>query len=127
MSSVNKVVLIGRVGKDPEIKSAPSGMNIANLSLATTQKKKGEEDTQWHRVVFFDKLADIVSQYVTKGSLIYVEGMIKYGKYIDKQGNEKHTVDIVASNMTMLGGRNEQSAPKPAPKAEPEDDQDIPF
>jgi single-strand DNA-binding protein len=101
-------------------------MAIANVSLATSQKVKGQEETQWHRLVFFGKLAEIVAEWVKKGIQIYVEGSIKYGKYTDKEGQEKTTVDIVCSAMTMLGGGREVGRPeKPAIKQDESDD--IPF
>lgn len=112
MSSINKVILIGRVGRDPEIRQMQSGKSVVNLSLATTSKRKdrdGEfvEDTQWHRLTAYDKLAEIIGQYVHKGSLIYIEGTLKYGKFTDKDGNEKNTTDIVIGQMQMLGGKGE--------------------
>ena len=113
MASVNKVTLLGNVGRDPEIRYSASGMAMCNISLATSSKRKdkntGEtiEETQWHRVQFYDKLAEIVSQYVKKGKSIYVEGRIKYGKFTDQAGVEKNTVDIVAESMQLLGGRDD--------------------
>ena len=92
MASVNKVILVGNCGRDPEIRYLPSGQAVANISIATSSKRKdrtsGElvEDTQWHRVQFFDKLAEIVGEYVKKGTPLYVEGRIKYGKYTDQAG-----------------------------------------
>ena len=125
--SVNRVTLIGRVGQDPVVRYTGDGMAIANVSLATSQKVKGQEETQWHRLVFFGKLAEIVAEWVKKGIQIYVEGSIKYGKYTDKEGQEKTTVDIVCTAMTMLGGNREVGRPeKPAIKQD-DDDQDIPF
>jgi single-strand DNA-binding protein len=111
MASLNKVQLIGNAGKDPEIRYSPSGMAICHLSLATSSKRKDQngemiETTEWHRLVFFDKLAEIIGQYITKGSTIYVEGRLKYGKYQDKDGVEKYTTDIVVDQMQMLGGRD---------------------
>ena len=124
--SVNRATLIGRVGQDPLVRYTGDGMAIANVSLATSQKVKSQEETQWHRLVFFWKLAEIVAEWVKKGSQIYVEGSIKYGKYTDKEGQEKNTVDIVCNAMTMLGGGREAGRPeKPAIKQD--DDQEIPF
>jgi single-strand DNA-binding protein len=111
MASVNKVILMGNCGRDPEIRYMPSGGAVANISIATTSKRKdknsGEmiEDTQWHRVQFFDRLAEIVGEYVKKGSPLYVEGRLKYGKYTDKDGIERNTVDIVATEMQLVGSR----------------------
>lgn len=113
MASVNKVTLLGNVGRDPEMRYSASGMAMCNISLATSSKRKdkntGEviEETQWHRVQFYDKLAEIVGQYVKKGKSVYVEGRIKYGKFTDQAGVEKSTVDIVAESMQLLGGRDD--------------------
>ena len=112
MASVNKVILIGNCGRDPEIRYLPSGQAVANVSIATTSRRKdrtsGEtvEDTQWHRVTFYDRLAEIAGEYVKKGRPIYVEGRLKYGTYTDKTtGVEKNTVDIIATELQLLGGR----------------------
>lgn len=107
--SVNKAILIGNAGRDPEIRYLPSGQAVANISLATTSKRKDQqtgqtiEDTQWHRITFYDRLAEIAGEYVYKGIKIYVEGRIKYGKYTDQAGVEKNTVEIVATSMQLLG------------------------
>jgi len=111
MASVNKVILIGNCGRDPEVRYAPSGAAICNVSVATSSRRKdktsGEtiEDTQWHRVTFYDRLAEIAGEYLKKGRPVYVEGRLKYGKYTDKDGIERNTVDIVATEMQLLGGR----------------------
>ncbi len=111
MASVNKVILVGNCGRDPEVRYAPSGSAIANVSIATSSRRKdkatGEtvEDTQWHRVTFYDRLAEIAGEYLKKGRPVYIEGRLKYGKYTDKDGIERNTVDIVAEQMQMLGGR----------------------
>jgi single-strand DNA-binding protein len=111
MASVNKVILIGNCGRDPEVRYAPSGAAICNVSIATSTRRKdkasGEsiEDTQWHRVTFYDRLAEIAGEYLKKGRPVYVEGRLKYGKYTDKDGIERNTVDIVATEMQLLGGR----------------------
>jgi len=137
MASVNKVILIGNCGRDPEIRYLPSGQAVANISIATTSRRKdrtsGEtvEDTQWHRVTFYDRLAEIAGEYVKKGRPIYVEGRLKYGKYTDQAGVEKNTVDIIATEMQLLGGREGMGGPsggdedggapvrRPAPAARP--------
>jgi len=124
--SVNRVTLIGRVGQDPIVRYTGDGMAIANVSLATSTKVKGQEETQWHRLVFFGKLAEIVSEYVKKGVQIYVEGSIKYGKYTDKEGHEKTTVEISCSAMTMLGGNKEAGRPE-KPTIKQDDEEDLPF
>jgi len=112
MASVNKVILVGNCGRDPEVRYLPSGQAVANVSVATSSRRKdknsGEmiEDTQWHRVTFYDRLAEIAGEYVKKGRPIYVEGRLKYGTYVDKTtGVEKNTVDIIATEMQLLGGR----------------------
>jgi len=111
MASVNKVILVGNCGRDPEIRYLPSGQAVANVSVATSSRRKdknsGEmiEDTQWHRVTFYDRLAEIAGEDVKKGRPIYVEGRLKYGKYTDQSGVEKNTVDIIATELQLLGGR----------------------
>jgi single-strand DNA-binding protein len=157
--SVNKATLIGHLGKDPEVRYLPSGEAVANVTLATSETwkdKSGEkqEKTEWHNVVFFKRLAEIVGEYLKKGSLIYVEGRITTEKWQDKEGKDRYTTKIVASEMKMLGGRpsgssnfevvdNQQESParatpsraappaaKPAPAAKSNFDNfddDIPF
>ncbi|MCZ4304369.1 single-stranded DNA-binding protein [Zoogloeaceae bacterium G21618-S1] len=111
MASVNKVILVGNLGRDPEIRYAPSGDAICNVSIATTDtwkdKQTGEkkEATEWHRVVFFGKLAEIVGQYLKKGRAIYVEGRLQTRKWQDQNGQDRYTTEIRASEMQMLGGR----------------------
>lgn len=112
MASVNKVILVGNCGRDPEIRYLPSGSAVANVTVATSSRRKdrnsGEmiDDTQWHRVTFFERLAEIVGEYVKKGSPIYVEGRLRYSTYMDKAtGVEKNSVEIVATEMQLLGGR----------------------
>ena len=117
MASVNKVILLGNCGRDPEIRYLPSGQAIASLSIATSTRRKdkntGEsvEDTQWHRVTFYDRLAEIVGEYVKKGTPLYVEGRLKYGKYTDQAGVEKYTTDIIVSELQLLGGREGRGEP----------------
>jgi len=117
MASVNKVILIGNCGRDPEIRYLPSGQAVANISIATTSRRKdrtsGEtvEDTQWHRVTFYDRLAEIAGEYIKKGRPIYIEGRLKYGKYTDQAGVEKNTVDIIATEMQLLGAREGMGGP----------------
>lgn len=135
MASVNKVILVGNCGRDPEIRYLPSGQAVANISVATSSRRKdkntGEsiEDTQWHRVTFYDRLAEIAGEYVKKGQPIYVEGRLKYGKYTDQAGVEKNTVDIIATEMQLLGKREGMGGPsgeeggggysRPAPASRP--------
>jgi len=113
---VNKAILIGHLGRDPEIRYSPNGAAVANVSMATTEswrdKQSGEqqEKTEWHRVVFFGRLAEIVGEYLKKGSQVYVEGRIQTRKWQDKEGNDRYTTEIVANEMQMLGGRGGSGA-----------------
>jgi single-strand DNA-binding protein len=120
---VNKVILIGNLGKDPETRYLPSGGAVANVTLATSEswkdKTSGEakERTEWHNIVFYSKLAEIVGQYLKKGSQVYVEGSIRTRKWQDKEGHDRYTTEIIANEMQMLGGRpgGGSSAPMDAP------------
>jgi single-strand DNA-binding protein len=110
MASVNKVILIGNLGRDPETRYMPEGAAITNISVATTEvwkDKNGEkqEKTEWHRVAFFGKLAEIAGEYLKKGSQVYVEGRLQTRKWQDKDGNDKYSTEIVADRMQMLGSR----------------------
>jgi single-strand DNA-binding protein len=113
MASINKVTLIGNLGRDPEVRYTPTGAAICNIALATSRnwkdKNSGEkvEETEWHRVVFFDRLAEIAAEYLKKGRSVYVEGRLKTRKWQDKDGVEKYTTEIVADNMQLLGNRGE--------------------
>ncbi|MDD5403428.1 MAG: single-stranded DNA-binding protein [Sulfuricella sp.] len=150
MASVNKVILIGNLGKDPEVRYMPSGEAIANITLATTDswKDKGtgekQEKTEWHRIVMFGKQAEIAGEYLKKGRQVYFEGRLQTRKWTDKAGVEKYTTEIVADRMQMLGSRegggnsfevadrepSGSNAAKPARKAGGEFDDfedDIPF
>ena len=151
MASVNKVILVGNLGKDPESRYMPNGDAVVNITLATTDswkdKQTGEkkEATEWHRVVFFGKLAEIAGQYLKKGRQIYVEGALKTRKWQDKEGQDRYTTEIVANEMKMLGSREgmggdapprENGSSRPAPaKSQPaapggnfnDFEDDIPF
>jgi single-strand DNA-binding protein len=160
MASVNKVILIGNLGRDPEVRAFPDGGTLCNVTLATTRswkdKNSGEkiEETEWHRIVFRDRLAEIASEFLKKGKQVYIEGRLKTRKYTDKDGVEKYATEIVATDMTMLGSREgmgddggggggsgysrpaaRQAAPAAAPKATAaksstgfgDMDDDIPF
>lgn len=147
---INKVILIGNLGNDPDIRYTASGAAVANISLATAEswrdKDSGEqqERTEWHRIVFFGRLAEIAGEYLRKGSQIYVEGRLQTRKWQDKEGNDKYTTEIVGNEMQMLGGRggssnnyndnapSQKPASKPAPQpatsgASDDFDDDIPF
>jgi single-strand DNA-binding protein len=111
MASVNKVIIVGNLGRDPEVRYAPSGSAICNVAIATSRqwkdKTSGErqEETEWHRVVFYDRLAEIAGEYLKKGRSVYVEGRLKTRKWQDKDGVEKYTTEIIAAEMQLLGGR----------------------
>lgn len=144
---VNKAIIVGNVGQDPEVRYMPSGSAVAEVSVATTEswkdKQSGEkqERTEWHRITFFGRLAEIVGEYVRKGSQIYVEGSIRTEKWQDKNGNDRYTTKIVANEMQMLGSARGGSAsfapeqdsgmsssrPQGGGGASPDFDDDIPF
>jgi len=149
MASINKVILIGRLGKDPEIRSTPSGTSVARFSLATDEKftdRNGEkqERTEWHNIVAWGKLAEICGQYLKKGKLVYIDGSIRTDSWDDKEtGQKKYRTEIIASTMKMLdrrgddeggsysGGGGYAASRKPAsssaPGPEMEDDEEVPF
>ena len=138
MASVNKVILVGNLGRDPEVRSFPSGDRVANVTIATTDKWRDKatsemrEATEWHRIVFNGRLAEIVEQYLKKGAQIYVEGSLRTRKWTDKDGVEKYTTEIRADQMQMLGGRQGMGGPsgedeggggsysRPAPASRPQ-------
>jgi single-strand DNA-binding protein len=111
MASVNKVIIVGNLGRDPEVRYTPNGSAVCNVSVATTRSWKNKEsgdkseETEWHRVVFYDRLAEIAGEYLKKGRSVYVEGRLKTRKWQDKDGVEKYTTEIVATDMQMLGSR----------------------
>lgn len=115
MASVNKVIIVGNLGKDPETRHMPSGDAVTNITVATTDKWKdkqsGEarEQTEWHKVSFFGKLAEIAGQYLLKGSQVYIEGKLQTRKYTDKDGVERYSTEIKAETMQMLGGKSQSS------------------
>lgn len=156
MASVNKVILVGNLGRDPEVRYSPDGAAICNISLATTSqwkdKSSGErrEETEWHRVVFYNRLAEIVGEYLRKGRAVYVEGRLRTRKWQDKEtGQDRYSTEIIADQMQMLGGRESGDSsgfsqapapaarrteqPRPAAPAAPASssfddmDDDIPF
>ena len=160
MASVNKVIIVGHLGKDPETRYMPNGDAVCNITVATSEswkdKASGEkrEITEWHRVVFYRKLAEIAGQYLKKGSAVYIEGRIRTRKWQDKEGNDRYTTEVRVGNMQMLGGRQgggaapaggrqtqgenqfsggarsrAQQQSEPAPSNEPpmDFDDDIPF
>jgi single-strand DNA-binding protein len=150
MASVNKAIIVGNLGGDPELRHTGSGTAVANFSVATTEKWKDkqtgepQEETEWHRIVFYGRQAEVISEYMRKGRPIYVEGRIKTDKYTDKQGIERYSTKIIGSDFQMLGsndggerkpasgGQRQQgndygTRPPAAPPASNFDDDDIPF
>lgn len=133
MPSINKVILVGNLGTDPTIRHLENGNCVANISLATAESwkdKSGEkqEKTEWHRVVFYKKLAEIVEKYLFKGSSVYVEGKLETRKWKDKSGTEKYSTEIIANNMQMLSSKKEKEQPKDYSTTPFEDmDSDVPF
>ena len=152
MASVNKVTVLGNLGRDPEIRYTPSNMAIATVSIATTYKAKDREpETEWHRVVLFGRQAEVAGEYLKKGSSVYVEGRLRTQKWTDKNGIERYTTEIIAESMQMLGGKTSGGGggepydipaaresrstdpPAPTPRAKPtpaamdDFDDDIPF
>lgn len=148
--SVNKVILIGHLGADPETRVMPSGMTVANLRIATSEnwkdKQSGEtqERTEWHNIALFGRLGEVAAEYLRKGSQVYIEGRLRTRKWQDKEGRDRYTTEIIANDMQMLGGRGgggggggygesagaatATSAPATAPAGAQEDfDDDIPF
>jgi len=124
MASVNKVILVGNLGRDPETRYMPDGAAITNVSVATsyqwTDKASGEkkEETEWHRVVFRGRLAEIAGEYLKKGSQIYVEGRLRTRKWQDKEGQDRYTTEIMGDTMQMLGARGGSGEPRAEPRAE---------
>jgi single-strand DNA-binding protein len=130
MSSVNRVILLGNIGKDPEVRETKAG-NIVNLTMATSEKytdKSGQkqENTEWHNLVVFGKLADVVAKYVKKGDKLYVEGSITTRKWEDKEGNTRYTTEVKVRDLTMLGGGEKKAQPVAAGIDEDEES-DLPF
>lgn len=143
---VNKVIIIGNLGADPEVRYMPSGSAVTNIRVATSEgwkdKQSGEmqERTEWHRIVFFNRLAEIASEYLRKGSKVYVEGSLRTNKWQDQSGNERYTTEIIANTMQMLDGKGgmpagqsggqtftQESVPTAEPEMVADFDDDIPF
>ncbi len=144
---VNKVILVGNLGADPEVKYLPSGTAVANITLATSSSWKDkntgdqQESTEWHRVAMFARLAEIAGEYLKKGRQIYVEGRLQTRKWQDKDGNDRYTTEVIANEMQMLGGRGDDqssggsrtqsssqyNAPQSKPAPEQDFDDDVPF
>ncbi len=137
MAGINKVILVGNLGKDPETFTFENGVKKVSFSLATTESYKDKEgnkidQTEWHNVVLWRGLADVAEKYLSKGSQVYIEGKIKTRAWDDKDGNKRYTTEIYGDNMTMLGGRRDDSqtsgnTSKPADVKVPEPEDDLPF
>ncbi len=131
MASINKVILIGNLGKDPEVRYMSDGRAVANITIATSEgwkdKKTGEkqERTEWHNVVFYSPLAEIAGQYLRKGSSVFVEGRLQTRKWQDKTGQDRYTTEIIANEMKMLGSRGDQSGSQPAQQPRSQSNQDA--
>lgn len=136
MASVNKVILIGNLGKDPEVRQMLNGESVASVTLATTEfwKDKGgikQEKTEWHNLVFYRRLAEITGEYLKKGSQVYIEGKLQTRKWQAKEGQNRFTTEIIVNEMQMLGSKAasqpNQSVSQSAPQQQKDDDFDIPF
>lgn len=124
MASVNKAIVLGNLGQDPTVRYSPDGAAVTNISIATTSswkdKTSGEkrEETEWHRVVFYGRLAEIAGEYLKKGKPVYVEGRLKTRKWQNKEGVDQYTTEVIAESMQLLGGRDEQAASQERPQAQ---------
>ena len=134
MAGVNKVILVGNLGKDPEVKYLDNGVAVANFSLATTESYKNKEgekvsQTEWHNIVLWRGLAEVAEKYLKKGASVYVEGKIKTRKWEDKDGNTRYNTEILVDNMTMLGGKKDSQENSINPSQETASDKadDLPF
>lgn len=136
MAGINKVILVGNLGKDPEVRYLDGGVAVANFPLATSETYKDKsgnrvDQTEWHNIVLWRGLAEISEKYLKKGSQVYIEGKIRTRSWDDKDGVKRYTTEIVADNMTMLGGRQNDSAPVSAPSqgasSAAQEEDDLPF
>lgn len=134
MAGVNKVILVGNLGADPEVRYTPSGTAVTNFRIATSEtrtNKEGQKETktEWHRIVTFGKLAEICGEYLSKGKQVYIEGKIQTRSWDDKDGNKKYTTEIVANTMQMLGskGSDQSSSADASDEIPPADIDDVPF
>lgn len=147
MRGVNKIILLGQLGADPEVRATQTGSSVVNISVATNEEwvnkktMRKESKTEWHKVVLFNKLAEIAAEYLKKGSQVYIEGKIQTKKWQDQSGNNRFSTEIVANEMQMIGGRSEATkdydapptqsnsklVPESAPSSEADFDDDLPF
>lgn len=116
MSGINKVILIGRLGKDPELRKTPNGVSVVSFSIATSETWKNsngekQEKTQWHNIIVWEKLADLANQYLKKGSQVYIDGKLVNSSWDDKDGNKRYKTEVKADVIQFLGGKKEESAP----------------
>lgn len=130
--SVNKVILVGRLGKDPDVKKMSNGESVTNVTLATSENWKDkarskQEKTEWHNLVFYRRLSEIAGQYLTKGSQIYVEGKLQTRKWQTKDGQDRYSTEIIVNEMQMLGGKMLSQQPQAAQSVKQSEDFDIPF
>ena len=125
--SVNKAILIGRLGKDPELKYTKAGTAVASFSLATTIKIGEEDKTTWHNIVAWDKTAEVVNEYLKKGSHVFIEGWINNRSYDDKDGNKRYTSEVVVVRLDFLDPKEDKNKEKPADRPNKDDDDDLPF
>jgi single-strand DNA-binding protein len=139
MAGVNKVILLGNLGKDPVVRTLESGAKVASFSLATSRTYKGQdgnpvEETEWHNVSLWGNLADLAEKYLTKGRQVFIEGRLRTRQYDDKEGNKRYTTEVVGENMTFVGSRpdgqggsSKGTAEPPADLSNPMTDDDLPF
>lgn len=137
MAGLSRATLIGNLGRDPEVRYTPDGLAVANFSLAVTEKVKGEDQTQWYRITAFGKLGEICGEYLSKGRQVYVEGRIRTSEWEDREGNKRFTLEVIASQVLMLGSRqnadaagipaNSEKPRVPGPAYPETTDDDIPF
>lgn len=132
MASLNRVMLIGNLGKDPEVRYTAGGTAVASFSLATTEKFKGkdgnwEEKTEWHNVTLWGRLAEIAGEYLAKGKTVYIEGRLQTRKWQDKEGKDRYTTEIVGEKMQMLSGKGEKREPQGSDEPVFDPDEEVPF
>jgi single-strand DNA-binding protein len=132
MSGVNKVILLGRIGKDPEVRVLEGNRKVARLSLATSETYKDKtgqkvENTEWHNIEFWGPQADVIDSYVKKGNMLYVEGKIRTRSYDGKDGQKKYVTDIVGQSLTLMGAGKQEAKPEPVAAGEVDDSDDLPF
>tara|TARA_B100000579_G_C22454351_1_gene675858 strand:+ start:205 stop:609 length:405 start_codon:yes stop_codon:yes gene_type:complete len=131
-NSVNKVILVGNLGQDPEGRFTPQGTAVTNLSIATNESWKNQngefqDKTEWHRVVMYGKMAETATEYMRKGMMVYVEGRLQTREWEDQNQNKRRTTEVMCDNFTMLGRRGDSASPSSSPVQKVDDDDDLPF